>query len=88
MTPEVIVTLTLIAATFVYVLLCWILPFARCRACHGTGIRRTILLRRVTICRRCKGARMRLRIGRRVYNAFHNANTEAARAARAKGGAR
>lgn len=88
MTPELIVTLTLIAAMLVYVLLCWILPFARCRACDGTGIGRTLLLRRVTTCRRCKGARMRLRIGRRVYNAFHNANTEAARAARANDGAR
>ncbi|MFC7246046.1 hypothetical protein ACFQO7_26515 [Catellatospora aurea] len=42
----------------------------------------------MTTCRRCGGSRLRLRIGRRVYNAFHNANAEAARAARAKDGAR
>ncbi|GIG01271.1 hypothetical protein [Catellatospora citrea] len=86
MTPELIVTATPIAATLIYVSLCWIRPFGRCHACKGTGIRRTILLRKVTTCRRCKGSRLRLRVGRRVYNAFHNANTEAARTARAKNG--
>ncbi|MFC7245156.1 hypothetical protein ACFQO7_21990 [Catellatospora aurea] len=84
MTPEVIVTATLTTATGVYALACWVRPFGRCRACSGTGVRRTVLLRTVTTCRRCKGARLRLRIGRRIYNTFHNANTEAARATRAK----
>ena len=84
MTPELIVTLTLVAAMLIYVLLCWIRPFGRCRTCKGTGVRHTFLLRRVTGCRACRGNGLRLRIGRRVYNAFHNASTEAARAARSK----
>ncbi|MEV4411407.1 hypothetical protein [Catellatospora sp. NPDC049609] len=88
MTPELIVTATLIAATFIYVLLCWILPFGRCHACSGTGTRTTLLLRRVTFCRRCKGSGLRLRIGRRVYNAVADARAQADTAARAKDGAR
>ncbi|MEV4418204.1 hypothetical protein [Catellatospora sp. NPDC049609] len=68
----------------VYVLLCWILPFGRCRACSGTGTRTTLLLRRVTFCRRCKGTGLRLRIGRRIYNTVHDARAQADAAARAK----
>lgn len=84
MTPEVIVTATLIAAVFIYVLLCWILPFGRCRACSGIGNRRTLLLRRVTSCRRCKGTGLRLRIGRRLYNAVADARGQADAAAPGK----
>ncbi|GAA1608760.1 hypothetical protein ACFQY4_46065 [Catellatospora bangladeshensis] len=84
MTPELIVTATLIAATLIYVLLCWILPFGRCRACSGTGNRRILLLRRVTFCRRCKGSGLRLRIGRRLYNTVHDARAQADAAAQTK----
>ncbi|BCJ71218.1 hypothetical protein CS0771_07620 [Catellatospora sp. IY07-71] len=84
MTPELIAALTAISATIVYVLLCWVLPFGRCRACSSKGTRHTLLLRRVTFCRRCKGSGLRLRIGRRIYNTVHHAREQADAAARAK----
>ncbi|WP_191844045.1 hypothetical protein [Catellatospora chokoriensis] len=86
MTPELIATLILAAVAVVYVLLCWALPFGRCRWCSGTGTAKTLIMRRLRSCRMCGGSRKRLRIGRRIYNAVHNANTDAARAARAKNG--
>ncbi|GAA2377301.1 hypothetical protein Cme02nite_20860 [Catellatospora methionotrophica] len=84
MTPELIVTATLIAATFIYVLLCWVLPFGKCRTCSGQGHRRTWLLRKVTACRRCKGSGLRLRIGRRIYNQVADAHAQADAAAATK----
>ena len=61
----------LLAATTVlagYAALCWLLPFARCRWCKKTGIRPRLITRRLTVCRRCKGSGLRLRIGRAVFN--------------------
>jgi hypothetical protein len=49
-----------------YALLCAVRPFAPCRTCDGTGIRQA--RRTVKLCRRCRGQRYRLRIGRRLLN--------------------
>lgn len=60
-----------------YVALCALSPFGPCRKCSGTGIR-TVRRRTVKVCRRCRGARYRLRIGRRLLNAgrtIHRAGT-------------
>jgi hypothetical protein len=49
-----------------YAALCALSPFAPCRTCAGTGIRQA--RRTVKPCRRCRGQRYRLRIGRRLLN--------------------
>lgn len=59
-----------------YALLCTVQPFARCRKCRGTG--RTDTRGGVEICRRCHGARYRLRLARRIHNhaeRIHTAGT-------------
>lgn len=51
-----------------YAVLCAVKPFAPCRKCSGTGeIER---FRKARACPRCRGKRLRLRIGRRAYNAW------------------
>ncbi|RSS68382.1 hypothetical protein [Streptomyces sp. WAC06128] len=59
-----------------YALLCAVRPFAPCRKCDGTGVRQA--RRTVKLCRRCRGQRYRLRIGRRLLNTgrdIHRAGT-------------
>ncbi|GAB3862898.1 hypothetical protein ACFPIJ_55190 [Dactylosporangium cerinum] len=56
------------AALAAYALACWIAPFGRCQGCKGTGTRQTFLTHRYRPCRWCRGAGLRLRIGRRLYN--------------------
>ncbi|MFJ3210189.1 hypothetical protein [Streptomyces flaveolus] len=59
-----------------YAVLCAVRPFAPCRKCDGTGIRQA--RRTVKLCRRCRGQRYRLRIGRRLLNTgrdIHRAGT-------------
>ncbi|MFD7918878.1 hypothetical protein ACFV3R_06610 [Streptomyces sp. NPDC059740] len=74
-------TLLILLAAAGYALLCAARPFALCRRCSGTGIRTTrSILRReqVKLCRRCRGKRYRLRIGRRLTNharRLHTAGT-------------
>ncbi|MFE3494200.1 hypothetical protein ACFXOS_14035 [Streptomyces sp. NPDC059175] len=63
-----------------YAALCALSPFGPCRKCRGTGIR-TVRRRTVKVCRRCRGARYRLRIGRRLLNTgrtIHRAGTRPA----------
>jgi len=67
-TPELIATSSIIFYLIVYGLLCWTHPFRRCPHCKGTGTRTTWLLKRITACRWCHGAGLRLRLGRRIYN--------------------
>ncbi len=49
-------------------LACWIWPFGTCRACHGTGKRRSPSGRAFPACRRCDGDGARLRVGRHLIN--------------------
>ena len=65
MTPLILVTF---AAVVFYTLACWVKPFGRCSRCKGAGIHQTFLTHRYRPCRLCRGAGLRLRIGRRVYN--------------------
>ena len=60
-----------------YAALCWLLPFGRCWTCKKSGVRPRLITRRLTVCRRCKGAGLRLRHGRRVYNFFAHLHTDA-----------
>lgn len=59
-----------------YAVLCAVQPFARCRKCAGVGeIER---FRKARTCPRCRGHKLRLRIGRRAHNAWrrtHQAGT-------------
>ncbi|MEU6669500.1 hypothetical protein [Streptomyces sp. NPDC046727] len=69
-------SLALFLAAAGYALLCTVQPFTPCRKCSGTGIRQA--RRKVKLCRRCRGQRYRLRIGRRLLNTgrdIHRAGT-------------
>jgi hypothetical protein len=65
-------------ATLCYIGLCVASPFGRCRACDGLGhqlitkktITGNVRHRRGKDCRRCQGTGIRLRIGRRLHNAW------------------
>ncbi len=60
--------LTLAAVTLGYLAVCWLRPFRRCRRCHGTGRRRSLILRAGRTCRRCDGHGQHLRTGRVAIN--------------------
>ena len=77
MTPELIIFLTAVTGAAVYALACWVRPFARHRRCQGTGTRHTLILRRLRMCRRCKGSGLVLRRGRAVFNYFAHIHADA-----------
>lgn len=55
-----------------YAVLCMVRPFGQCRRCRGAGeIER---FRKVRTCPRCRGKRLRLRVGRRAHNAWRRAH--------------
>lgn len=59
-----------------YALLCWMKPFAPCRKCHGIG--RIERFGKPRMCPRCHDHKLRLRVGRRLHNAWrrtHQAGT-------------
>ena len=59
-----------------YAVLCAVKPFGPCRKCTATGeIER---FKKTRTCPRCRGSKLRLRIGRRAHNAWrrtHQAGT-------------
>ncbi|MGW4021077.1 hypothetical protein [Streptomyces sp. NPDC005009] len=59
-----------------YAVLCAVKPFAPCRKCAGGGeVQR---FRKPRTCPRCRGRKLRLRVGRRAHNAWrrtHQAGT-------------
>jgi hypothetical protein len=62
----------LVASPFVtlgYVGLCLLWPFKACRHCGGYGQRHG-LLGGIRLCGHCNGTGLRLRLGRRVWNAL------------------
>ncbi len=77
MTLELIIFLATLAGGAVYALACWVRPFARHRRCQGSGTRHTLILRRLRMCRRCKGSGLVLRGGRAVYNYFAHIHADA-----------
>ncbi|PPK65834.1 hypothetical protein CLV40_11296 [Actinokineospora auranticolor] len=56
--------------TLGYAATCAIWPFKRCRRCKGAGRHRAPLIRAFRPCRLCSGSGYRLRVGRRVHNAW------------------
>ena len=59
-----------------YAVLCAARPFAPCRKCAGTG--EVERFRKVRTCPRCRGRKLRLRVGRRAHNVWrrtHEAGT-------------
>ncbi|WP_328757459.1 hypothetical protein [Streptomyces sp. NBC_00271] len=67
----------LVLALGCYAVLCAVKPFALCRKCRGAGqIER---FRKVRTCPRCRGHKLRLRIGRRAHNAWRRTYSEGAR---------
>ncbi|MFC5719609.1 hypothetical protein ACFP1Z_05375 [Streptomyces gamaensis] len=73
----------LIVLALCYAVLCAASPFGACRACKGWGAKvhqtRTGRLKRGRMCRRCGGHGMRLRVGRRLYNAASRLHREGTR---------
>ncbi|MFJ4829874.1 hypothetical protein ACIP79_08160 [Streptomyces sp. NPDC088747] len=51
-----------------YLVLCVVRPFGQCRRCDGSG--EVERWRTTRTCPRCRGKRLRLRIGRRAHNAW------------------
>lgn len=56
-----------VGATGVYVLRCWLYPFARCPWCKGSGKRFSPNGKAFGRCRHCKGSGKRVRWGRRLF---------------------
>jgi len=83
-TPTMIATLTILAAIVIYALLCWVVPFGKHHRCGGTGVRRTLLLRRMKTCRGCKGSGLKRRWGRALYAQLRHIADDAARAKAAR----
>ena len=60
-----------LAITFGYVVTCWFWPFKACRTCRGTGKLRAPFGRALRYCPACRHTGLRLRAGRKAYNALH-----------------
>ena len=58
----------LLLALIGYALLCWMKPFGPCRKCRGLG--QVTRFGKARTCPRCRGRRLRLRVGRRAHNAW------------------
>jgi hypothetical protein len=80
-TSPILLTL---AITLGYLGACALFPFKRCRACKGRGHHQSRLLRGYRPCRSCDGNGMRLRVGRKAWNAVTR-NRRARRANRRSG---
>jgi Zn finger protein HypA/HybF involved in hydrogenase expression len=60
-----------------YAVLCAVKPFGPCRRCSGTGeIER---FNKTRTCPRCRGANLRLRLGRRAHNAWRRTHQAGSR---------
>lgn len=74
MTPTVHACLFLLLITLCYAALCAVSPFGTCRRCGGLGFKllhnRRGKPRRGKTCRRCRGHGRRIRVGRRIANAW------------------
>lgn len=58
----------LLLALGCYAVVCAVKPFGPCRRCHGSG--ETTRFGKPRTCPRCRGKRLRLRLGRRAHNAW------------------
>lgn len=57
--------------TLGYLATCWLWPFKACRTCRGTGKLRAPFGRALRYCPACRHTGLRLRAGRKAYNALH-----------------
>lgn len=76
MTPTLTATLAGIAAVIVYAISCAFWPFAACWSCDS-GKKRSPSGKAWRTCKRCKGSGARLRIGRRLWNAWSSVRRDA-----------
>lgn len=59
-----------------YAVLCTVRPFGPCRRCRATG--EILWFHKPRTCPRCRGKKLRLRLGRRAHNSWrstHEAGT-------------
>ncbi|MGG7573561.1 hypothetical protein [Streptomyces sirii] len=72
MTPTSLTIALPLIVTLGYVALCVVSPFGDCRKCKGFGYAlktdRRGRLRPGKTCRRCRGDRKRIRVGRHLFN--------------------
>jgi Zn finger protein HypA/HybF involved in hydrogenase expression len=72
-----IASAVIVAALGCYAVLCAVKPFAPCRRCRGLGeIER---FGKPRTCPRCRGKRLRLRVGRRAHNAWRRTHESGTR---------
>lgn len=74
--PPALLAITFpLAVTLCYIGVCAASPFGRCRKCSGLGFElcqdRKGRPKRGRDCRRCHATGHRIRIGRRLWNAWH-----------------
>ena len=67
------------ALTFGYLLLCYSIPFRRCRTCGGTGLARRQFGRVSRPCKRCNATGIRLRYGMHVINEVRRIHRDGSR---------
>jgi hypothetical protein len=67
-----LILLTTLLFTLGYILTCWIWPFRACRHCGGTGRIQSPFLRAIRLCPSCEATGLRLRFGRRIWNAYRS----------------
>lgn len=60
-----------------YAVLCAVRPFGDCRRCKATG--GIVRFGKPRTCPRCRGKRLRLRVGRRVHNTWRRTYDNGAR---------
>jgi hypothetical protein len=72
-------SLLLLLLTLGYFGTCVTWPFAACRRCSGAGKLKSRLGRLYRHCRRCNGTGLRLRLGRRLWNAIQRLHRESSR---------
>lgn len=70
-------TAALIAWLGGYAVLCAVRPFGPCRRCRGVG--EVERFRKMRTCPRCRGRRLRLRVGRRAHNAWRRTHAAGTR---------
>ncbi|MEU5543575.1 hypothetical protein AB0G85_14440 [Streptomyces sioyaensis] len=72
MTPTSLAIALPLIVTLCYLALCAVSPFGNCRKCKGFGYAlktdRRGRLRPGKTCRRCRGDRKRIRVGRHLFN--------------------
>lgn len=72
-----IASAALLAALGCYAVLCAVKPFAPCRRCRGLG--EVERFGKPRTCPRCRGRKLRLRVGRRAHNAWRRTHEAGAR---------